>query len=95
MANLGVEDRLCVNAVLLNPSDSLTAVLRYFFDSSSSSRSKIIIITIIIMITITIKRGIFQGDSLPLLLFCIALIPLTHELNRSKCGTKYMGLKGR
>jgi hypothetical protein len=34
---------------------------------------------------IKINRGIFQGDSLSPLLFCIALIPLTHVLNRSKC----------
>jgi hypothetical protein len=34
---------------------------------------------------IKIKRGIFQGDSSPPLLFCIALIPLTHELNRTRC----------
>jgi hypothetical protein len=33
-----------------------------------------------------INRGIFQGNSLSPLLFCIALIPLTNELNRSKCG---------
>jgi hypothetical protein len=37
---------------------------------------------------IKINRGIFQGDSLSPLLFCIALIPLTHELNRTKCGYK-------
>jgi hypothetical protein len=35
---------------------------------------------------IKINRGIFRGDSLSTLLFCIALIPLTNELNRSKCG---------
>jgi len=35
---------------------------------------------------IQIRRGIFQGDSLLPLLFCIALIPLTNELNRADCG---------
>jgi hypothetical protein len=38
-----------------------------------------------------INRGIFQGDSLSPLLFCIALIPLTNELNRSKCGYQVYG----
>jgi hypothetical protein len=27
-----------------------------------------------------------QGDSLSPLIFCVALIPVTHEFNRSKCG---------
>jgi hypothetical protein len=40
---------------------------------------------------IKINRGIFQGDSLPLLPFCIALIPLTHELNRYNCGYQIYG----
>jgi hypothetical protein len=40
---------------------------------------------------IKINRGIFQGDSLSPHLFCIALIPLTHELNRSKCGYQVYG----
>jgi hypothetical protein len=40
---------------------------------------------------IKINRGIFQGDSLSPLLFCIALIPLTNELNRSKCGYQVHG----
>jgi hypothetical protein len=40
---------------------------------------------------IKINRGIFQGDSLSPFLFCIALIPLTHELNRSKCGYQVYG----
>ena len=31
---------------------------------------------------IKIKCGIFQGDSLSSLLFCICLIPLTEQLNR-------------
>jgi len=35
---------------------------------------------------IQIRRGIFQGDSLSPLLFCIALIPLTNEPNRADCG---------
>jgi hypothetical protein len=40
---------------------------------------------------IKINRGIFQGDSWSPLLFCIALIPLTHELNISKCGYQVYG----
>lgn len=40
---------------------------------------------------IKINRGIFQGDSLSPLLFCIALTPLTHELNRSGCGYQVHG----
>jgi hypothetical protein len=40
---------------------------------------------------IKINIGIFQGDSLSPLLFCIALIPLTRELNRSKCGYQVYG----
>jgi hypothetical protein len=40
---------------------------------------------------IKINRGIFQGDSLQPLLFCIALIPLTNELNKSKCGYQVYG----
>jgi hypothetical protein len=39
---------------------------------------------------IKINRGIFQGDSLSPL-FCIALILLTHKLNRSKCGYQVYG----
>ena len=37
---------------------------------------------------ISIKRGIFQGDSSSPLLFCISLIPLSLELNFSDCGYK-------
>ena len=37
---------------------------------------------------IDIKRGIFHGDSLSTLLFCIALFPLTTELNRIDYGYK-------
>jgi len=40
---------------------------------------------------IQIRRGIFQGDSLLPLLFCVALIPLTNELNRSDCGYRVHG----
>ena len=40
---------------------------------------------------IQIRRGIFQGDSLLPLLFCIALIPLTNELNRADCGYQVHG----
>jgi len=40
---------------------------------------------------IQIRRGIFQGYSLSPLLFCIALIPLTNELNRADCGYQVHG----
>jgi hypothetical protein len=40
---------------------------------------------------IKINRGIFQGDSMSPLIFCLALIPLTHEINRSKCGYQVYG----
>ena len=40
---------------------------------------------------IQIRRGIFQGDSLSPLLFCIALIPLTNALNRADCGNQVHG----
>jgi hypothetical protein len=40
---------------------------------------------------IKINRGIFQGDLLSPLLFCISLISLTNELNRSKCGYQVYG----
>jgi hypothetical protein len=40
---------------------------------------------------IQISRGIFQGDSSSPPLFCIALIPLTRELNRSGCGYRVYG----
>jgi len=35
--------------------------------------------------SIQIRRGIFQGDCLSPLLFCIALMPLTNEMNRADC----------
>ena len=40
---------------------------------------------------IQIRRGIFQRDSLSPLLFCIALILLTNELNRADCGYQIHG----
>jgi len=40
---------------------------------------------------IQIRRGIFQGDSLSPLIFSIALIPLTNELNRADCGYQVHG----
>jgi hypothetical protein len=38
-----------------------------------------------------IRRGTFQADSLSPLLFCIALIPLTNELNRADCVYQLQG----
>jgi len=35
---------------------------------------------------IKIKCGIFQVDSLPPLLFCICLLPLTEQLNKPNTG---------
>ena len=35
---------------------------------------------------INIKRGIFQGDSLSPLLFCLALVPLSSQLNETGYG---------
>jgi len=40
---------------------------------------------------IQIRRGIFQADSISPLIFCIALIPLTNELNRVDCGYQVHG----
>jgi hypothetical protein len=40
---------------------------------------------------IQIRRGIFQEDSLSPLFFCIALIPLTIELNKADCGYQVHG----
>jgi hypothetical protein len=40
--------------------------------------------------SVKINKGIIQGDSLSPL-FCIVLIPLTHELNRSKYGYQIYG----
>jgi len=36
------------------------------------------------MFDIKYKRGIFQGDSLSPLLFCLALSPISHRLRRTK-----------
>jgi hypothetical protein len=40
---------------------------------------------------VAVKQGIFQGDSLPLLLFCLALIPLTKMLNKQKAEYEIKG----
>ena len=39
-------------------------------------------------INIKIKRGIYQGDALSALWFCIAINPLSNTLNNKKCGYK-------
>lgn len=38
---------------------------------------------------VNIRRGIFQGDSLSPLWFCLALNPLTHLLNKSQAGFRF------
>ena len=40
---------------------------------------------------IQIRRGILQGDSLSLLFFYIAIIPVTNEFNRANCGYQVHG----
>jgi len=40
---------------------------------------------------IQIRRGIFQGDCFSPLIFCIAYIQLTNELNRADCGYQVHG----
>ena len=40
---------------------------------------------------ITFRRGIFQGDSLSPLLFCLALAPITHMLRRAGVGYRIGG----
>ena len=42
---------------------------------------------------IEIKSGIFQGDSLSPLLFCLALAPLSNLLNDTNCGYDIQGKK--
>ena len=42
-----------------------------------------------------IRRGIFQGDSLSPILFCMALNPLSTELNRTGCGYRMSTGNGR
>ena len=42
---------------------------------------------------IKIKSGIFQGDSLSPLLFCLSLAPLSGMLNDTKCGYEVQGQK--
>jgi hypothetical protein len=37
---------------------------------------------------VEIRTGIYHGDSLLPLLLCIALIPLTHEVNSADCGCR-------
>lgn len=44
---------------------------------------------------IKIKRGIYQGDSLSPLLFCIALIPLSREIQQSGLGYQMAGSNQR
>ena len=44
---------------------------------------------------VQIRRGIFRGDSLSPLLFCMALNPLSTELNRTGCGYRMSTGNGR
>ena len=55
----------------------------YYFTSKAN---RIIIIINIETDDIKIQCGIFQGDSLSPLLFCICLISLTEQLNRLNTG---------
>ena len=41
--------------------------------------------------SMAIKRGIFQGDSLPPLLFILCMIPLTMILRKAKAGYEFKG----
>ena len=40
---------------------------------------------------IQIRRGIFQGDTLSPLIYCVALIQLKNKLNRADCGYQVHG----
>jgi hypothetical protein len=40
---------------------------------------------------VAVKQGIFQDDSLPLLLFCLVLIPLTKMLNKQEAEYEVKG----
>ena len=42
---------------------------------------------------IKIKSGIFQGDSLSLLFFCLAFVPLSYELSTTGYGYNIYGEK--
>jgi hypothetical protein len=44
---------------------------------------------------IQIRLGIFHGESISPLLFCIELIPLTNELNRVDCGYQVHGTESK
>lgn len=79
---------LLKSAELIGVNDT---ILDFFRAIIKTWRTKMCLITkgaTITTSTITINRGIYQGDSLSPLLFCIALIPLTKRLKNTHTGYK-------
>lgn len=64
----------------------VSPVLRQFVAASMKEWRTTMRIKSITTRELAIKRGIFQGDSLSPLIFCLALTPLTNMLNRREIG---------